>query len=364
MSEHCDNPPANKQITILDDGVPVSINPTEMDFEGITVSETAEGKVLISGGDVIGPDGAVDDNFSAFDGATGKLIKDSGKNSADFADEAPIDGIEYVRLDAGWVPQTVAGGVPEAPIDGTPYSRQDAGWTAALAGGDVTGPASSTDNDFAQFDGITGKLLKDGVKPSDFDPVGSANTVQGNLNVHTADLNIHFGDAPSDGTPYAREDAGWVAAAGGIEEAPIDGITYGRKDAAWAAVGNGTGDVVGPASAVDNNFAQFDGVTGKLIDDGGFSSTSFDIAGAASGVQSNLNTHTADTDIHFSDAPSDGTPYAREDAGWVAAVPVAEAVTSVASAPEDRIAEIVSLTQTEYDAIVTKQVDKLYIITT
>jgi len=30
-----------------------------------------------------------------------------------------------------------------------------------------------------------------------------------------------------------------------------------------------TGDVVGPASAVDGNLAVFDGVTGKLIRDGG-----------------------------------------------------------------------------------------------
>lgn len=36
-----------------------------------------------------------------------------------------------------------------------------------------------------------------------------------------------------------------------------------------------TGDVVGPASAVDNNFAAFDGTSGKLIKDSGFSDTSF-----------------------------------------------------------------------------------------
>jgi len=36
-----------------------------------------------------------------------------------------------------------------------------------------------------------------------------------------------------------------------------------------------TGDVVGPASAVDDNFAAFDGTTGKLIKDSGFSDTSF-----------------------------------------------------------------------------------------
>lgn len=34
-------------------------------------------------------------------------------------------------------------------------------------------------------------------------------------------------------------------------------------------IGAGSGDVVGPASAVDNNIATFDGTTGKLIQDGG-----------------------------------------------------------------------------------------------
>src|SRR5690606_31775803 len=49
--------------------------------------------------------------------------------------------------------------------------------------------------------------------------------------------------------PYAVEPGG-----GGILDAPSDGTTYGRKDGAWAAVagGSGSGDVVGPASAVNN----------------------------------------------------------------------------------------------------------------
>lgn len=35
------------------------------------------------------------------------------------------------------------------------------------------------------------------------------------------------------------------------------------------AGGGGSGDVVGPASATDDNIATFDGITGKLIQDGG-----------------------------------------------------------------------------------------------
>lgn len=41
------------------------------------------------------------------------------------------------------------------------------------------------------------------------------------------------------------------------------------QDIADLAGGGGSGDVVGPASAVDDNIATFDGTTGKLIQDGG-----------------------------------------------------------------------------------------------
>lgn len=39
--------------------------------------------------------------------------------------------------------------------------------------------------------------------------------------------------------------------------------------------GSGTGDVVGPASATDGHFSQYDGATGKLIKDGGYAPASF-----------------------------------------------------------------------------------------
>lgn len=49
------------------------------------------------------------------------------------------------------------------------------------------------------------------------------------------------------------------------------------KAAIAAGGGGGTGNVVGPASAVDSNFTQFSGTTGKLVKDGGLA---FDIDGA------------------------------------------------------------------------------------
>lgn len=67
--------------------------------------------------------------------------------------------------------------------------------------------------------------------------------------------------------------------------------------------GVGAGDVVGPASSTNNNFSQFDGTTGKLIKDGGFSSGSFDASGAAAAVNSSLTAHLNDAvDAHDASA--------------------------------------------------------------
>lgn len=63
-----------------------------------------------------------------------------------------------------------------------------------------------------------------------------------------------------------------------------DTTTYLRGDSTWATLSGGTGDVVGPASSVDDRVATFDGVTGKLLQDGGKSiATIVSDAVAASG---------------------------------------------------------------------------------
>lgn len=110
-----------------------------------------------------------------------------------------------------------------------------------VVNGKVTGPAVAVDSDLAQYDGTTGKLLKDGgLSAASFDAAGSAAAVQSNLDAL---------------------------------EIVVDGKT------------------TGPAVAVNSNIAQYDGTTGKLLKDGGLSSVSFDAAGSAATVQTNLDTH-------------------------------------------------------------------------
>jgi hypothetical protein len=68
----------------------------------------------------------------------------------------------------------------------------------------------------------------------------------------------------------------------------------GRITAASNGTASGTGDVVGPASAVDSNFAAFDTATGKLIKDSTKNSTSF---AAALGTDDNYVTDAEKTKL-------------------------------------------------------------------
>lgn len=97
----------------------------------------------------------------------------------------------------------------------------------------VVGPVSVTDNDLAQFDGTTGKLIKDGL--SVVTTLGSPGT----------DTNI----------PTEQAVRSAISASGG-------------------------GDVSGPASSVDGNITTFSGTSGKLIQDSGVAIS--DITGIAS----------------------------------------------------------------------------------
>lgn len=97
---------------------------------------------------VTGPNGAVDGNVPVFDGATGQEIRDSG---IPITDLAQLDSPNFT-------------GVPTAPT-ATPGTDTDQIATTAFVQAEVLdavdGPASSTNNAIALFDGVSGKLLKD-----------------------------------------------------------------------------------------------------------------------------------------------------------------------------------------------------------
>jgi hypothetical protein len=128
-------------------------------------------------GDVAGPASSIDENIALFDGTTGKLIKDATVNissvnantlkvsadgsidshsDVDTSTTAPTDGQVLVWRTSEFVPEDQTGG----------------------GSGDVIGPASSTDDNLATFDGATGKIIQDGGKAvADFPEINHTDDV-------------------------------------------------------------------------------------------------------------------------------------------------------------------------------------------
>jgi len=100
--------------------------------------------VVAGTGDVVGPAGATADDIATFNGATGKIIKDSGKKTTDFAasihahagadiTSGTVDGDRLPALSV-----TKKGGVPATGIvSSTKYLRDDGTWQTPAGGGDV-----------------------------------------------------------------------------------------------------------------------------------------------------------------------------------------------------------------------------------
>jgi hypothetical protein len=108
---------------------------------------------------------------------------------------------------------------------------------ASAIGLQVTGPASAVDSDIAVFNGVTGKLIKDGGKKvADLAPIASPT----------------FTGIPAAPTATAGTSNTQIATTGFV-----------------AGAVSGFGSVVGPASSVNSDIALFNGVTGKLIKDSG-----------------------------------------------------------------------------------------------
>jgi hypothetical protein len=100
-----------------------------------------------------------------------------------------------------------------------------------------------------------------------------------------------------DGTGYRKIPVSHIASTGSFSASDLLSIIFSRTGNKGAD-GEGSGDVIGPGSAVDSNFAAFDTVTGKLIKDSGSKASDFDAAGTAATVQGNLDTHTGATTAH------------------------------------------------------------------
>ena len=309
----------------------------------LNVTVTASGS-----GDVTGPVAATDANIALFNGATGKVIKDSGVKLSDLpvkgtddnfvtdtqlsyihapgSDNQDLSGLvekvtgkglsteDYTTEEksklAGLVNYTdeqaqdaIALAIAAGTHAGISFSYDDANnklsaTVTASGSGDVTGPVAAVDTNIALFDGVTGKVIKDsGVKLSDL-------PVKGADDNFVTDTQLSYIHAPGSdnqdlsglvekvaGKGLSTEDytteeksklAGLVnytdeqaqdAVAAAIAAGVHSGISFSYDDAnnklSATVTASGSGDVTGPAAAVDTNIALFDGATGKVIKDSG-----------------------------------------------------------------------------------------------
>ncbi len=171
---------------------------------------------------------------------------------------------------------------------------------AGLAGGDVVGPGSAVNLDIAVFDGVTGKLIKDGAMTiaqviaasiaGSGDVVGPA----GAVNLDVAVFDGVTGKLIKDGGMTIAQII--AAASGGTVVGP--GASTNNDVVVWDGVTGtlvkDTGllvtDVVkGPASAVSGDLPSFNGVTGKILQDSGKLVADV-VTGPASAVSGDLAT--------------------------------------------------------------------------
>lgn len=179
--------------------------PYGADFSTVTVNTLTPGSIVGVGvggilistypagtGDVTGPSSAVDSNITAFDGTSGKLIKDSGIATSAVGDvKGPASAVDgniatydtttgKLIKDSGVVAASVVVG-PASAVDSnvatfdstTGKLIKDSG---LLVSNIVSGPASSTDLDIVQFDGTTGKIVKDtGLTSTSWVPMSGGN---------------------------------------------------------------------------------------------------------------------------------------------------------------------------------------------
>lgn len=134
--------------------------------------------------------------------------------------------------------------------------------------GDVVGPASSTDNAIARYDGTTGKLIQDsGITIAD----GATGTLAGSnsgdvtLGASVTDIFNLTGQVLSADDQGADRLVFWDES-----ENKLTALTAGSglSISGTTITATATGDVIGPASSTDNALVRFDSTTGKLIQNG------------------------------------------------------------------------------------------------
>lgn len=298
-----------------------------LNFTGAGVTATRIGNTVTANvaggggsGDVVGPISAVDSRIAAFDGITGKLIKDSGSTVAGIVALIP-DATSDLINDSGFITsagapvQSVNGNIGVVVLDKTSVGLGNVDNTS-----DTSKPVSTAQQTALNlkanlagptFTGTVSGITKAMVGLSNVDntsdaskPVSTAQQTALNLKANlasptfTGTVVLPAGQVVNGvtlttagaATNFLNATGAYSAPAGGGGQASIQfqdegsnlgatgtvdtvnfvgtGVTasrVGNTVTATITSGGGSGDVVGPASSVDSEVVLFNSTTGKLI---------------------------------------------------------------------------------------------------
>jgi len=232
---------------------------------------------------------------------------------------ATIKSVE-VRVQSSIKSVEVGGGIPGSPgTDGT-----DGADGVSITGASINGSghliltlSSGGPIDVGLVVGADGTDGTDGTDGADGVSItgamvdGSGHLILSLSTGDTVDAGLVVGADGTDGTDGADGVSITGATVDGSYHLILTLSSGGPIDAGYVRgpAGAGTGDVLGPASAVNNNFAAFDTTTGKAIKDSGSSASSF--ATAAQGTKADSAVQPGDTHA----ASSKATPVDADEIG-------------------------------------------------
>lgn len=241
-------------------------------------------------GDVSGPGAAVVGNFASFNNINGKVITDSGKKAADFADA--VHSHTFASLTSK--PTTISGfGITDA------YTKSEVDTAMngkfSTAGGSLSGALTLPQGAAGTPSLMFGSATLTGI-------YGNAAGNQVNVS-SSGTLRFTFSTTNTSAVALNVPDVAYSGAWDGDLSVPTKNAVYDKIQTIPL------GDVLGPATNADNRIATFNGVNSKTLKDSGFLITDL-VAKAGDTMSGNLTIAKASPSFELSaNAGSGSTMY-------------------------------------------------------